>query len=319
MEQKHDQGPPGEGGKGDSGAGSEVSMDEILTSLRGILEEDQKENAGAAAGLTGTGSPEGTTPGGDEDSGDDGEHELVLTDVVEEAPPEPDPAQEADAEAPGTRDAAEFDTLFTREDTLGSQDPEEGAETGEPTPLSGGPFRLAAEEDDAPAEEGSEPGAPFPFGPGWGPSDESAADPEPSEAGPEAEPNGGSAWSDETDDPEPPPFPGSQPDTGGPDPSPLDPAQESQEEPSLSQSASEPGSSGAEAAAAGVDTERVKEVVQETVEAQVARATEGLDSRLAEALEPKIRDVLREFLDQRLPALLQELAEAEIERIKRGE
>ncbi len=319
MEQEQDQGPPEDHGKGDSEAGSEVSMDEILTSLRSILEEDQEESAGAASGLTGTDSGDSAAAGGEDPPEDDGGDELVLTDVVEEGSPDPDPSREEDFEAPGAQEATAFEPLFTRDDHLGAGDTGQATAADEPTPTSEAPFRIESEEEDEPTKEGSEPGAPFPFGPGWGSSTESKGDPESPKAGPESEPDWGVSWSEEANDSEPSPFTGTQPDTGGMDPSPVDLSPQAQEETSASQPGSGAEGSDGEAAAAGMDTERVREVVQDTVEAQVAQATEGLDSRLAEALEPKIREVLQEFLEQRLPALLQELAEAEIERIKRGE
>jgi D-alanyl-D-alanine carboxypeptidase/D-alanyl-D-alanine-endopeptidase (penicillin-binding protein 4) len=256
----------------------DVSMDEILTSLRNILEEEDADQAGDQPAAS---EAEAAPAGDDQPPEDNGEEELVLTDVVEESaeppaadagePLEPDPMAEASPEPePATAPAeagSEFDALFGRWDREENEAAEaEGTELDAgwsgPGEAEQGPKEPGLAAEEAAAHEDT--GEAFELGDGdIGAPAEAAGVAEPSEA-----------------------------------PAPAQPA---------------------EPPAPALDTEAVRETVEATVHEQVEQATADLDSRLAEALEPKIREALEGYLSDRLPALLRELAEAEIERIKKGE
>lgn len=257
-------------------ASDDVSMDEILTSLRNILEEEDPDQQADSTDDAQTAAPE-QEPAPAAPAGDTGEDELVLTDVVDEGPAAP---AEPDATSPGDEAAApqgdagetggegsEFDALF------GRWEREEEPEGDNPAPALDDPEQAPAEET---FDLGGEPESPAPE--------------------PIAE---GAAVSEPTPEPSPEPAPAAEPGAVNEGP----PAAES----------------GPASAPAEVDSQALQEAVENTVQEQVAQATAELDSRLAEALEPKIREALQGYLDERLPALLREIAEAEIERIKKGE
>ena len=258
----------------------DVSMDEILTSLRNILEEEDADQAGDQPAAS---EAEAAPAGEDQPPEDTGEEELVLTDVVEESaeppaadagePLEPDPMAEASPEPePATAPAeagSEFDALFGRWDR----------EENEPAEAEGAEFDTGG--------SGPEEAEQAPEEPGWG-AEEAAASEDSGEA-----------------------FELGDGDIGPPAEGEAAGVTEPTEAPAPAQPAEPP--------APALDTEAVRETVEATVHEQVEQATADLDSRLAEALEPKIREALEGYLSERLPALLRELAEAEIERIKKGE
>jgi cell pole-organizing protein PopZ len=290
------------------GAG-DVSMDEILTSLRSILEEEPKAESQGDKGQASSGEPDAEADFDPEGSpGEEPEEELLLTDVVE-------PGPNAPANGP---DTAPEEAGPDPEETAEAPAAETTAETAEPAP------RTEDEQLDAlfgqwswETEESSEPPA---EGPNTAGIETEASTEIPGGPGTESEPSGAeesplSFEPEGTPDPDRTPVPG----TGG------DALGEPEPEPAGARTGSQPTAEVTEFPATAspstpaVDDETLKGEVEHTVQEQVARATADLDTRLAEALEPKIRQALQGFLEDRLPSLLQELAEAEIERIKRGE
>ncbi|MEF8792961.1 hypothetical protein [Thiohalorhabdus sp.] len=259
-------------------------MDEILNSLRNILEEEGSEDSsGRSESVADQYAPAGEEAPA-EGTGEGGE-ELVLTDVVAEEETAQDPEetiqtgldrqQESEQDAgiapPDETAGSEFDALFGRWDREASPAEETEPETGSVAEPEG-----SAETEPELSPETAPPPEELELGTGAEPAmAEEAFDLSESEAAP--------AWEAGTESPDQSLAPPSEP------PSPA------------------------------IDSESVRDTVETTVREQVEQATADLDNRLAEALEPKIREALQEYLEERLPGLLREIAETEIERIKKGE
>jgi len=301
---------------GQEGAG-DVSMDEILTSLRSILEEEPKEEGQEHNDPAGSGEQDSPAEADSHPKGDQGEEpeeELLLTDVVEPGPNAP--ANEPDP-APGEAETPAAETEAPAEETA---EPQAATPAGSPQSEDeqfDALFGQITWETEAQSEQAT--GAPDSAGTGTEAAPEPSGalemepeQPEPEELEPEEE---GDALAFQQPEPEATQEPAESDEaaTGEPAPDPAGAPAEPQPTAEVTEfpAASRP--------APAVDSEALKGEVERTVEEQVAQATADLDSRLAEALEPKIRQALQGFLEDRLPSLLQELAEAEIERIKRGE
>ncbi len=284
--------PAGEDPSSNGGDSNDVSMEEILDSLRSILEEeDQAPGQPSAAGV-----PEEEAPGGEGS-------ELLLTDVVAGEGTEnipgpvweaPEAAPESPTENPGANapeaPGPSFEEPSAGEGGEGLRAPELEALSGVWEPQEDRPEEatqdiedlepLSLEIDNSHGE--SE----------WGPEVDEEVDEGFSGGGAAAPGSGEGAVADRNRE-------AAEPDSQSP----------------------EPAGPVADTApnASGVDMEALRQTVERTVQEQVASATAGLESALADALAPKIREALQEFLEERLPVLLRELAEEEIERIKRAE